>query len=34
MNLFTHRDPIVWLDKPIATPPDPQDDPQAVPAFA
>jgi len=34
MNLFTHRDLMAWLDKPFATPPDPQDDPQAVLAFA
>jgi hypothetical protein len=34
MNLFTHRDLMAWLDKPFATPPDPQDDPQATFAFA
>ena len=34
MNLFTHRDLMAWLDKPFATPPDPQDSPQAVLAFA
>ena len=34
MNLFTHRDLIAWLDKPFATPPDPQDDLQGVLAFA
>ena len=34
MNLFTHRDLMAWLDKPFATPPDPQDNPQAVLAFA
>ena len=34
MKLFTHRDLMAWLDKPFATPPDPQDSPQAVLAFA
>lgn len=34
MNLFTHRDLMAWLDKPFATPPDPQDNPQAGLAFA
>jgi hypothetical protein len=34
MNLFTHRDLMAWLDQPFATPPDPQDNPQAVLAFA
>lgn len=34
MNLFTHRDLMAWLDKPFATPPDPQDNPQANLAFA
>ena len=34
MNLFTHRDLMAWLDKPFATPPDPQDHPQAALAFA
>lgn len=34
MNLFTHRDLMAWLDKPLATPPDPQDHPQATLAFA
>ena len=34
MNLFTHRDLMAWLDKPFGTPPDPQDDPQGVLAFA
>jgi hypothetical protein len=34
MNLFTHRDLMAWLDQPFATPPDPQDDPQAALAFA
>jgi Domain of unknown function (DUF4372)/Transposase DDE domain len=34
MNLFTHRDLMAWLDKPFATPPDPQDTPQALLAFA
>lgn len=33
MNLFTHRDLMTWLDKPFATPPDPQDHPQASLAF-
>lgn len=33
MNLFTHRDLMAWLDKPFATPPDPQDNPQATLAF-
>ena len=34
MNLFTHRDLMAWLDKPFATPPDPQDNPHATLAFA
>ena len=34
MNLFTHRDLMAWLDKPFATPPDPQDNLQATLAFA
>jgi len=34
MNLFTHRDLMAWLDKPFATPPDPQDTPQATLVFA
>jgi len=34
MNLFTHRNLMAWLDKPFATPPDPQDNPQAALAFA
>ncbi|MDQ5960846.1 MAG: hypothetical protein QG592_1929 [Pseudomonadota bacterium] len=34
MNLFTHRDLMAWLDKPFVTPPDPQDNPQGVLAFA
>jgi hypothetical protein len=34
MNLFTHRDLMAWLDQPYATPPDPQDNPQASLAFA
>ena len=34
MNLFTPRDLMAWLDKPFATPPDPQDNPQATLAFA
>jgi hypothetical protein len=34
MNLFTHRDLMAWLDEPFATPPDPQDNPQATLAFA
>ncbi len=34
MNLFTHRDLMAWLDKPFATPPDPQDNPQTILAFA
>jgi Domain of unknown function (DUF4372)/Transposase DDE domain len=34
MNLFTHRDLMAWLDQPFATPPDPQDTPQAALAFA
>jgi hypothetical protein len=33
MNLFTHRDLMAWLDKPFATPPDPQDTSQALLAF-
>jgi len=34
MNLFTHRDLMAWLNQPFASPPDPQDDPQAILAFA
>jgi len=34
MNLFTHRDLMAWLNQPFATPPDPQDNPQASLAFA
>ena len=34
MNLFTHRDLMAWLDQPFATPPNPQDNPQASLAFA
>jgi hypothetical protein len=34
MNLFTHRDLMAWLDEPFATPPDPQDHPQASFGFA
>jgi hypothetical protein len=34
MNLFTHRDLMAWLDQPFATPPNPQDSPQATLAFA
>jgi hypothetical protein len=34
MNLFTHRDLMAWLDEPFAVPPDPQDDPQTLLAFA
>jgi len=34
MNLFTHRNLMAWLDKPFATPPDPQDNLQAALAFA
>ena len=34
MNLFTYRDLMAWLDKPCATPPDPQGNPQANLAFA
>ena len=34
MNLFTHRDLMAWLDQPFATPPNPQDHPQASLAFA
>ncbi len=34
MNLFAHRDLMAWLDKPFATPPDPQDNLQADLAFA
>jgi hypothetical protein len=33
MNLFTHRDLLAWLDHPFATPPEPQDPPQAALAF-
>ena len=34
MNLFTHRDLMVWLDKPFTTPPHQQDPPQTLLAFA
>ncbi len=34
MNLFTHRDLMAWINQPFATPPDPQDNPQAEMAFA
>lgn len=34
MNLFIHRDLMAWLDQPFATPPVPQDSPQATLAFA
>ncbi len=34
MNLFTHRDLTAWLNQPFATPPDPQDHPQATLALA
>ena len=34
MNLFTHRDLLAWLDKPFATPPDPQGNPQSDLVFA
>ena len=34
LNLFIHRDLMAWLDKPFATPPAPQDNPQAILAFA
>ncbi|MEW6025407.1 MAG: transposase, partial [Pseudomonadota bacterium] len=34
MNLFTHRGLMAWLDQPFATPPDPQDHPQAALAFS
>jgi len=27
-NFFTHRDLMAWLDKPFATPPDPQETPR------
>jgi hypothetical protein len=33
MNLFTHRDLMRRLDEPFATPPNPQDNPQAILAF-
>jgi Domain of unknown function (DUF4372)/Transposase DDE domain len=33
MNLFTHRDLMAWLDQPFATPPDPQNNPQAELVF-
>lgn len=33
MNLFTHRDLMVWLNQPFSMPPDPQDEPQASLAF-
>ena len=34
MNLFTHRDLMAWIDEPFAVPPDPQESPQTVLAFA
>ncbi len=34
LNLFTQRDLMAWLDKPFVTPPAPQDNPQAILAFA
>ena len=34
MNLFTHRDLMAWINQPFATPPDPQDHPQAEMVFA
>ena len=34
MNLFTHRDLMTWLDEPFTTPPNQQDNPQALLAFA
>lgn len=34
MNLFTHRDLMAWLDEPFTTPPNQQDNPQALLAFA
>ena len=34
VNLLAHRDLMAWLDKPFATPPDPQDNLQAALAFA
>lgn len=34
MNLFTHRDLMAWINQPFATPPDPQDSPQAEMVFA
>lgn len=34
MNLFTHRDLMLWLNEPFVAPPNPQDDPQATLAFA
>ncbi len=34
LNLFTQRGLMAWLDKPFATPPAPQDNPQAILAFA
>lgn len=36
MNLFTHRDLMVWIEQPFAAPPDPGDtpaSPQASLAF-
>ena len=34
MNLFTHRDLMIWLDKPFGTPPSLQDHPQPLLAFS
>jgi hypothetical protein len=34
MNLFTHRVLMAWLDEPFTTPPNQQDNPQALLAFA
>ena len=34
MNLFTHRDLMLWIDEPFTVPPDPQELPEATLAFA
>ena len=34
MNLFPYRDLMQWLDEPFATPPEPQDHPQAALVYA
>lgn len=34
MNVFIHRNLMAWLDKPLATPADSQDNPQTDLPFA